>query len=199
MAKRSLFIWIFLVMLLMFLAVYGCNNSNTTQPNVTSSLPTDTLTTSATSITTNPTGNILEFEDFFIYLSLKDQDIPTQIHLMISNDSPLSPAIDQISAEAQTKLDVVDFSKDFILFAFMGYQGVTGPTIEITKIWQINNTIYVEAYFDKGGPTYQPASSSPVNIVKVSKENMTQFGEITFILIDQYGEERARTTCEIPE
>ena len=169
-----------LLILSTLLSVSACNNGTTTS-------------------TTNPPENSLAFDDFFIHISLKDQDIPTQIHVMISNDSPLPPVIDQISAEAQTKLDAVDFSQNFILFAFMGYQGVTGPTIKITKIWQINNTIYVEAYFDKGGPTYQPASSSPVNIVKVSKENMIHFSEITFILLDQDGKERAIATCEIPE
>jgi hypothetical protein len=81
----------------------------------------------------------------------------------------------------------------------MGMQAVTGPDIEVVQIWQTDNIIYVEAYFDQAGPTALESWSFPLDIVKVSKENMIQFGEITFILLDQEGEERARTTQVIPE
>jgi hypothetical protein len=85
-----------------------------------------------------------------------------------------------------------DYSHYFILYAFMGMQAVTGPDIEVVQIWQTDNIIYVEAYFDQAGPTYLESWSFPVDIVKVNKDNMTQFGEITFILLDQEGKERAR-------
>jgi len=181
MVKRKLLIWISLLSAtLLLLLPYGCSTKETTT-------------------TTPQHDNELEFEDFPLFFSLKDLDIPTQIYIMAGKDSPLPPVIEEIFTDYQTKLKTVDYSRDFILFAFMGFQSLTGPTIEVTQIWQIDNTIYIEALFDQGGPTYAPGWSSPSHIVKVSKDNMTQFGEITFILLDQDGEERARTICEIPE
>jgi hypothetical protein len=177
-----------LLILTLLLLFSACNTNNSTTP-----------TNSSTSSTTNPPGNILKFEDFQLFFSLKDLHIPTQIYVMASKDSPLPPVIEEIFTDYQTKLEVVDYSRDFILFAFMGFQSLTGPTIEVTQIWQIDNIIYIEAFFDKGGPTYEPGWSSPRHIVKVSKDNMSRFGEITFILLDQEGEERARAVYNISQ
>jgi hypothetical protein len=192
MVKRKPLIWIFLLSAtLLLLLPYGCSTKETTIPT-TASTPLD-------STTTPQHDNELEFEDFQLFFSLKDLHIPTQIYVMASKDSLLPPVLDQISAEYQTKLKTVDYSRDFILFAFMGFQSLTGPTIEVTQIWQIDNIIYIEAFFDKGGPTYAPGWSSPRHIVKVSKDNMSRFGEITFILLDQEGEERARAVYNISQ
>ena len=167
-----------LLILIILLTVSACNNSTTTS-------------------TTKPPGNILEFDDFPIGFGLKLRDVPTQIHVISSIDSPLPDVVLYVSPETQAELDALDFSQYFILCAFMGSQAFTGPTIEITQIWQTDNVIYIDANFNKGGPTYQPGWSSPKHIVKVSKENMTQFGEITFILLNQDGKERANAVYEI--
>lgn len=187
------------VMPLFFLLTYACNNANSTQPDGTSQQTTDTPTSSTTATTTNPPENILEFEDYSISITLKDLDIPTQLYVIASEDSPPPPVLAFEDGEYLPELADIDFSQCFILFAFMGFQSSTGPKIMVTQIWQIDNNIYVEALFDQGGPTQQPSWSSPADIVKVSKDNMTQYGEITFILLDQEGEERARTVGEIPE
>jgi hypothetical protein len=171
----------------MFLSVYGCSTAETT----TSTNPSPT--------TTSKHLNELTFDDFLIDFGMEYLDVPTQIHIVHSVDSPLPDVVLYVSSETQAELDAVDFSQYFILFAFMGSQPLTGPAIEVIQIWQIENIIYVEAFFDQGGPTYRPAHSSPLHIVKVSKDNMTQFGEITLIFLDQNGIERARTVCEIPE
>lgn len=124
-----------------------------------------------------------------MYISLKTPDIPTQVYVITSKDSPPPPVIAFEDEEYIPELENVDFSQYFILFTFMGLQTVTGPTIKVTQIWQTDNTIYVEAFFDQGGPTYQPAWSSPCYIVKVCKNNMILFGKITFVLLDQEGKE----------
>jgi hypothetical protein len=120
---------------------------------------------------------------------------------MTGKDSPPPPVLAFEDGEYLPgylpELEDVDFSQYFILFTFMGFHYNTGPKIKVTQIWQINDTVYVEAFFDQGGPTYQPMYSSPCDIVKVSKKNMTQFGEITFILLDQEGAERTRTVYNI--
>jgi hypothetical protein len=152
---------------------------------------------SESSSNANPPGNILEFEDYSIDFGMEYLDVSTHIYVVPSLNSPLPDEVLYVSPDTKSELDAFDFSQYFILFAFMGSQSLTGPTIKVTQIWQIDNTIYVEALFDQGGPTYQPMYSSPVYIVKVSKNNMTQFGEITFILLDQEGAERTRTVYNI--
>jgi hypothetical protein len=42
-----------------------------------------------------------------------------------------------------------------------------------------------------------PTVSSPYHILKVSKAQITQFGEITFLLLNESGKEMARTTQTI--
>lgn len=68
----------------------------------------------------------------------------------------------------------------------------------VEKIRQVRDTIYILANFDMDGPTYLPTVSSPAYFVKVHKEKMTQFGQLTFILLDQTGSEKARTIVNIP-
>ena len=210
MAKRRLLRVTVAVMLLwLCLGAGACNNADTTLPSETGSMPTDNVTNSATSATTGPPGNILEFEGLFSSKNVSNWDIPSQIHVMTTENSSLPNPINELLERYCLKegthykneeiLDTVDFSRYFVILAFMGFQSVTGPTIEIQQIWQVENIIYVEALFDKAGPTYQPAWSSPYDVIKVSKEDMIQFGEITFVLLDQDGEERARTVYEIPE
>ncbi|HEY98684.1 MAG TPA: hypothetical protein G4O16_10960 [Dehalococcoidia bacterium] len=175
-----------LLILTLLLLFSACNTNNSTTP-----------TNSSTSSTTNPPGNILEFEDYPIDFGMEYINVPTHIYVMSSINSPLPNEVLYVSPETQADLNSFEFPRYFILFAFMGSQTLTGPSIKVTQIWQIDNTIYIEAFFDKGGPTYQPAYSLPCDIVKVSKENMTQFGEITFILLDQFGEERASAVYNI--
>jgi len=180
-------VWsLLLVMPLMFLLVYGCSTGDTT------------TTTSPSPTTTSELLNELAFEDFPLGSDMLFKDIPTHIHIMTDIDSPIPNFNGYFSPAAKTMLDAVDYSRYFILFTFMGSQPFAGPKIEVERIWQVENVIYVEANFDKGGPTYQPTITLPFDTVKVSKDNMTQYGEITFILLDQDGEERARTVCEIP-
>jgi hypothetical protein len=185
---------------------FSCTPSNSRTVPSTSSSPSPTITSppptpSKISVipgTTIP-GVILEFENFPIYGNLKDQNIPSQIHVMVNIESPLPDVIKDITMESQAKLSTLDFSRYFILFVFMGFQSVTGPYIKVKQIWQVKDTIWVQADFNPDGPTYLPTYSSPFQDVKVNKENITQFGEITFRLLDLSGKERATTTCEIPQ
>ena len=201
MLRKTLY-FIFLVICVVIFTL-SCNSeevfTSSTDTTVTSTTP--AISTSPT--TTNPPGNILEFEFFYMPISLKDLHIPTQIHVMTGKDSPPPPVLAFEDGEYLPgylpELEDVDFSQYFILFTFMDFQSSTGPKIKVKQIWQIDNIVYVEAFFDPGGPTQQPSWSSPVDIVKVSKDNMTKFGEITFILLDQSGEERARAIYKISQ
>jgi hypothetical protein len=139
-------------------------------------------------------GTDLSFEHYPVFGEYKDlESVPTGIHVMVSNQSELPSVFDNITADSMANLMAFDFSRYFIVFVFMGFQPVQGPSITIERIWQIQDIIYVRANFDPDGPTYQPLWTAPAQIVKVSKDNMTQYGQITFKLMDQYGVERATT------
>jgi hypothetical protein len=187
-----------LLILVMLLTVPACDNS--VSPSTSETTSPDTSAT-----TTNPPENMLSFEHIFTSRNTSVLEIPTKIYVMTSSDSPLPYPINDFWEYYDNKipreeiLDTIDFSRYFILLAFMGSQPVTGPNIEVKQIWQTDNIIYVEAYFDPAGPAFMDSLSSPYDVVKVSKDNMPQFGEITFILLDQNGEERARAVYDISQ
>ena len=66
--------------------------------------------------------------------------------------------------------------------------------MEIKGIWQDKDTVYISAHLDDRSPamTVTDAESSQYITLKVSMDDMTQFGEITFILLDQDGKERSK-------
>jgi hypothetical protein len=73
--------------------------------------------------------------------------------------------------------------------------------MEIKGIWQDKDTVYISAHLDDQPPTMTVIEvvSSQYVALKVNKENMTQFGEITFILLDDEGKERARAVYDISQ
>jgi len=154
---------------------------------------------------TSKPGNQLAFEYFRLAAALMElrRGTPAYVFIMTNAKSPLPDRWEYYTPFAPEReektIEDVDFSKNFLLFVSMGFQGVTGPGITVERIWQVQEIIYIQANFDSGGPTVQPMWSEPTNIVKVSKDNMTQFGDITFRLLDQSGEERATATYEIPK
>lgn len=156
--------------------------------------------------TTLPHDNELYFEELWVAhrpTYIAEPGTPPYIFVITHTQSPLPDRWEYYTVDPQREklinIEDVDFSKYFMLVVSMGFQSVTGPKITVESIWQVGDVIYTQANFDMDGPTYQPTFSEPARSVRVSTENMTQFGEITFILLDQEGEERARTTCEIPE
>jgi hypothetical protein len=184
-----------------FLLLSGCTSSNGTPPPDTSN---STITISST----NPSStfqpeNQLDFEFFNLAAATMGvkQGTPAYIFVMSNSKSPLPDRWEYYTPfdpkREEKTIEDVDFSKNFLLLISMGFRSVTGPKITVEKIWQVQEIIYVQANFDPGGPTVQPMYSEPATIVLVSKNNMTQFGEITFKLLDQWGNERAGTTCEI--
>ena len=92
-----------------------------------------------------------------------------------------------------------DFSKNFILMIFNGFRGGYGTQMTIKEIIQEKGTVYISAHLDDplGGPSI-PIESSQYNVLAISKTNLIQFGEITFILLDNTGKERASVTAEVP-
>jgi hypothetical protein len=141
----------------------------------------------------------LVFEQLTVSPVMKEEDIPVQMHVMTSNESPLPDVIYEIPAEGQIELDGTDYSQNFTLFVFTGKQNFGDVAHKVTQIWQTDNIIYIHANFPKPTKTVIPGFIYGKFVIKVSKDNMTQFGEIKFILIDQDERQRAVTTCDIPE
>lgn len=203
MTKRSQLIWTILVVPLMFLPVYGCNTAETT------TTPSSSTLTAITLPETTPASlhdNELYFEELWAAhrpYKQAEEDTTPYIFVITHNQSTLPDRWEYFTSDQYREkfinIEDVDFSNYFILVVSMGFQGVTGPKITVENIWQIGDTIYIQANFDLGGPTYQPTYSEPAYSVRVSKDNMIQFGEITLIFLDQNGTERARIVCEIPE
>jgi hypothetical protein len=118
---------------------------------------------------------------------------------MTNAQSPLPGVLTSLFPDGAETLKYVDFSEYFEIFVFMGTQGVTGPFIKPERIWQNKNIIYVLADFNNGGPYHLDAESAPGQSMKVSKSNMTQFGYLTFILLDLSGKERARGIFDVSQ
>jgi hypothetical protein len=141
----------------------------------------------------------LESEKLYVPLIMKEEDIHPQIYVITSNNSTVPDPIAEIPAEGQLKLDSVDYSNYLVLFVFTGKQNFGDVAHKVTQIWQTDNIIYIHANFPKPTKTVIPGFIYGKFVIKVSKDNMTQFGEIKFILIDQDERQRAVTTCDIPE
>lgn len=132
-----------------------------------------------------------------------ERDSPVYIYIMTNIASPLPVRWEYFTPydpeRGEKTINDIDFSDNFLIFVSMGFQSNTGPKITVENIWQDQGVIYVEADFDiTMGKTVQSLYSEPTAIIQVSKGNMTQFGEITFILLDQLGNERATATCNVP-
>jgi hypothetical protein len=69
----------------------------------------------------------------------------------------------------------------------------TSTYFRIEKILINNNTVYVLAHFDDGSTTSLAMVSSQFQAVMVERKLLAQSGEITFVLLDQTGKERAST------
>jgi len=113
-----------------------------------------------------------------------------------ADGKPIS-GIDPIEAESEIK--ALDSQKEFVLILYQGWRGYSYLGIYIMGMWQDADVIYVQAYFVEPGKTVAPLSSAPLQVIKVDKMDMTQFGDITFVLLDKEGEEKARTVATIPK
>ena len=204
------------------LLLTGCETTvitTTTATRTTTSTITLTSTispsppTSETSISSSavlPSGTDLKFEVLIIGGIYRDTpsiggeykditNVPTGIYVLANEQSPLPKVYTSWYPDSLEILNNFDFSEYFVILVFMGTQGVAGPFINTERIWQNKDIIYVLADFNNGGPYHLDAVSAPSQSMKVSKSTMTQFGTITFILLDLSGKERARAIYDVSQ
>lgn len=201
--------WLFsFVLAVTLLLPFSCTSSNTKtvtvpsgspSPVKTSSSPMPSGTTELPEITfTFPTGTDLEFETVVIAREPYDKNAPIKAEIQVLINKPEFPA-KGVLAIHQSKVTEVDFSRYLVLILFMGSSYPYSEGIEVQRIVQTKNTINILAQFPKPQKTVVPGITYPYHIIKVNKDSLTQIGDITFILFNQWGKERATATYEIQQ
>jgi hypothetical protein len=107
-----------------------------------------------------------------------------------------NPPNPQLS-EPPSEINNFDFSEYFIIMVFNGFRGGWGDPMKIEGIRQDRDTVNIWVTFDDNLATSIPILSSQYSVLQISREEMTQSGEITFTLIDQNGQERASAIYEV--
>ena len=157
---------------------------------------------------TSVEAEIKSYDESRSYINRADGLIPefTQSYSKSGSvNNPGCPGICIVRGEGSHVFDIdgneyIDFTHYFVLFVFQGHQNARGPKKGVTHIWQTDNNIYVQANFHfQQDPTVIPGFSYPRQVIKVRKDNLLQFGDISLILLDQNGNQRASKKAIIPE
>jgi hypothetical protein len=175
--------------------------------SVTTVIPqTTTITVTITSTTTYtfpsstvtlPSGTDLVFETISKNNGTSGpyESKNAQISIINVIQPSLPESLQWVYPQSQNGILAVDYSQYFIIMAFNGWRGGIGAYFNIIRIWQSDGIVFVLAHFDdpKPGGTSLPAVSSQYQVVKVSRTQIAQTGDITFKLFDETGQERATT------
>lgn len=154
---------------------------------------------------TLPLETIIHFEDLPISNYYYRNENSAQIWVITGGQQYNRPqdiewrSDNQNQSEPPHEINNFDFSEYFLMLVFNGFRANYGTGMEIKAIWQDKEIIYVSAHLDDEYPgmTVIPIWSSQYSVLKISKSTMTQFGKITFILLDESGKERAKVTYEV--
>ncbi|MDD5094661.1 MAG: hypothetical protein PHV74_09820 [Dehalococcoidia bacterium] len=201
MAHRKFLVLLFIILIsVMTIPLPGCDSSDkTTLPSVSPTTVTVPASISPCVIATLSPGTDLKFEKIvepernigFLY-----REDSAQIRVITSAQTPLPEEIEWVNAVSQTKILTVDYSEYFVVMVFNGYRSGISSNLKVQGIWQSAGAICVLAHFND----YQPDATSLSNtnsqyeVVKISRAQLSQHGEIVFVLSDETGNERARTT-----
>jgi hypothetical protein len=192
-------------------------------PIITSYIYTNSSLNSQSLIATNPASPQISITPTFDIKTLLPPN-PTTIdnltYLSFANYLPPGPIKPTITAKKQvialadsqsipdiflalptdyfTKLSLqADFSKYFIVIASWGMKTSGGYSMRVMNIWQIDHSIYVQADFIASTGYAQQVIGSVFSVVRVSKENMTVYGDLNIVLIDQEGSTQATNTFKL--
>ena len=97
-------------------------------------------------------------------------------------------AVPGISLEDQRLLDDIDYSQDIVLVILFGYGASRDDSV--INVWQLKEVIWVQAVFLT--PPADAVKTSPYQIIKISKAQMPRFGKLTFRLLDDDMQEKAK-------
>ena len=195
-------------LLLMIILIVGCTSNG---------LPTPIETPSPTSNT--PSGTIIPFESFrisdyyyrtegsaciWVITDMQQYNRPPGIEWRPNGLTEPPQGEDtegkpKYEIEPPFEFEEFDFSTHFILIIFNGNRGGWGSYMKIYEIKQEKDEVHITAHLDDQGPEVPvvPIIISQYTVLKINKDNLSQAGKVTFILFDESGKERARTTVEV--
>jgi hypothetical protein len=175
---------------------------------------TQTTTTLTTTLTAPPAVSVafplehLNIHPAFPYYHYAS--LGTQVHVMADYQS--LPGFLQFSIPAtqtpgassmRDKLFQVDFTRNFVVCAYMGAIATDGHRVAIEKVWQEGNTLFVQADFNKDAPSTSanplPNIRIPFDAAVISREVLHDFGELSVVLLNQEVSPVAISACAIPE
>jgi hypothetical protein len=187
MIKHRLVSPLLLILVIILLSIPACNYSQ-----------------GGTSFPT-PSGTEISFEHFSISNYYYRSETTAQIWVLNSlqqynrpegiewKPNPPNPQL----SEPPPEIINFDFFQYFIIMVFNGFRNNYGEHMRINGIWQDKDKVYILARLDEATGTVSPILSSQYSVFQISRNQMTQFGEITFTLIDQNGQERASAIYEV--
>lgn len=119
-----------------------------------------------------------------------------QSAVRIITQKPLPDEIEGIKPHDQPGLSDIDYTKYFVIIAFNGWRGGITSIFSIQKIIQNNGSIFIIAHFNDSvaNTAALQAFNSQYHVVKISRDQVTQTGTITFKLLDETGQVRATAT-----
>ena len=194
--RLSRIVIMLLVLVGVLVLAVGCTTGETT----TSTSVTTGTNPDETSAVTFPSGTDLEFEDLLgsgLGGSYEGDD--AQVAIITSPQNTPSEAIEWIHTADNTTISEVDYSEYFVVLLFNGWRGGIFDYLNIQRVWQDDSNVYLLAHFNDFIPkaTSLPSTNSQYRAVKIHRSQIMQPGLTTFILFDETGDERARTTAEI--
>jgi hypothetical protein len=147
-----------------------------------------------------PGGVDLDFERPKYSISGTKKYTEFQLYVNTEKTITLPEHMKWLSSESQSQFLSIDYSRYFLLQIEMGPLGSTGYGLEIKRIWQDKNNIYMKSEFltpDSGSAQGQMITF-PGDIAVVDKEKMSQFGELEFTVFEQHGLVLGKATHFIP-
>jgi hypothetical protein len=107
--------------------------------------------------------------------------------------SAVQDSVTGISPTEITSIEQVDFSRDFVIVAFLGTS--TSVQNSIASVKQFKSDVWIKAEIQ--ATAAGDIKYSPYQIIKVNKLQMPQTGALDFILLNNLYEEKSRAVQTI--
>jgi hypothetical protein len=117
-----------------------------------------------------------------------NEDASARIQVITSPSS--SPSNLDLLPSDQSLIQSVDYSQYFVLAVFYGYG--SSEQNDIIKIAQFKDIVWVESGFPT--PPSEANKVSPYQIVEIKTGQMSQFGELTFRLVNDVFVDKAKAS-----
>jgi hypothetical protein len=170
------------ILLAFCIVISGCAPASTT---TTAASPSTT-----TPSTTLPNGQDLSFETISSTGELEGPYPGGATLRVLTHFSQAWDIADWVFPSSLDSLMKVDYVRYFVVVVFNGYRYLHYTKLEIQRIWRVDNTIYVMAYFEEQQTFGVPIDSSQYQAVRIEKSALNNGEEYTFILVSEDGAQR---------